>query len=106
MTLDLSILKRFFNGFYNVILAFLLVTALLLVHSYFDNLTNMENHVHDVQQDVQTLIAQDLKAVDYNVDDPYKFYQKYSSVNLHLINNILIVNVNNEALFTSNTEKK
>lgn len=106
MTLDLSILKRFFNGFYNVILAFLLVTALLLVHSYFDNLHTLENHVHDLQQDVQTLIAQDLMAIDYKVADPYSFYQKYSSVNLHLINNILVVNANNEAFFTSNTEKK
>lgn len=106
MTLDLSILKRFFYGFYNVILAFLLVTALLLVHSYFDNLTTLENHVHDLQQDIQILIAQDLKAADYKIDDPYKFYQKYSSVNLHLINNILVVNASNEAFFTSNTEKK
>lgn len=106
MEMDLTFLRRFFKGFYNVIIVFVAVTIAFFLLSYYSHVKTIKTYVYDLHQEVITLIAQDLKHVNYHVDDPYSFYQKYNTADMKLINSILVIGSDGAAFFTANAEKR
>lgn len=106
MEMDLTFLRRFFKGFYNVIIVFVAVTIAFFLLSYYSHVRTIKTYVYDLHQEVITLIAQDLKHVNYHVEDPYSFYQKYNTADMKLINSILVIGSDGAAFFTANAEKR
>lgn len=105
MELDIAFIKRFFKGFYSVILAFIAVTMLMVVLSYFAHVNTTKEYVYNLHEEVLTLIEQDLSAVNYKVDDVSTFYGKYNTARLNLVDSILVVDRTNRAFFVSNTKR-
>ncbi len=105
MEMDLAFIRRFFKGFYHVILAFVALTAVMFIFSYFAHISTTNEYVYNLQADLLALIEQDLETVDYKVDDPAAFYEKYNTAHLKLVDSILIIDKNNKAFFVSNTKR-
>lgn len=105
MELDIAFIKRFFRGFYSVILAFIALTILMVVLSYFAHVSTTKEYVYNLHGDVLNLIEQDLAAVNYKVADGATFYGKYSTSRFSLIDSILVVDRSNRAFFVSNTKR-
>lgn len=105
MDLDLSFLKRYFKGFYNVVIIFVAITVLFFILSFFSRLKAVEGYVYDFHQEVLTFIEQDLKAGNLANSDEYSFYQKYNSAHLKFVDNIIVVKSNNQAFFSGNADK-
>lgn len=105
MELDLAFIRRFFKGFYHVILAFVALTVVMFVLSYFAHVSTTNDYVYNLHEELLVLIEQDLEAVDYKVDDPVTFYEKYSTARLKLVDSILIIDKDNKAFFASNPKR-
>lgn len=105
MDLDLSFLKRYFKGFYNIVIIFVAITVLFFIISYFSRLKAVEGYAYDFHQEVITFIEQDLKREQPVLKDEYNFYQKYNSAHLKFVDNIIIIKPDNQAFFTGNADK-
>ena len=106
MELDLKVIKRFFRGFYNVIIFFVILTAFFFGISYFSHLKSTDRYITEFQEEFIRLIALEIDASNAADEPPDSFFQKYNTLHLELISNVLIVKPNGEAFFTTNVDKK
>lgn len=106
MELDLGFIKRFFKGFYNVIILFVVITAIFFGLSFFSHVKAVDHYITELQEEIIRLIELDIAEAPNanNVSD--LFFQKFNSLHLELISNVLVVKPNGEAFFTTNVEKK
>lgn len=105
MDLDLSFLKRYFKGFYNVVFVFVAITVLFFVLSYFSRLKAVEAYIYDFHNEMLTLMGQDFQHLAKNGLSEYDFYQKYNSAHLKFVDNVIVIRPDNQAFFTGNADK-
>lgn len=105
MELDLGFIRRFFKGFYRVILVFVGLSVLMFILSYFAHVKNTNEYVYNLHEELLVLIEQDLEAVSYKVEDPAAFYGKYNTARLKLVDSILVIDKENKAFFVSNPKR-
>lgn len=106
MELDLKVIKRFFRGFYNVIIFFVILATVFFGMSYFSHLKSTDQYVTAFQEELIRLIEVDIKALQASEEPPDSFFLKYNTLHLELISNILVVKPNGDAFFTTNVDKK